>query len=128
MTKLVIQIPCFNEEDTLPITLAALPTHIEGIDVIERLVIDDGSRDRTSEIAAQHNVEHIIRFSENRGLARAFMAGIEGALEAGADFIVNTDADNQYCADDIKTLLMTIISGNAEIVFGAPPINNINHF
>ncbi|MEE2933442.1 MAG: glycosyltransferase family 2 protein [Pseudomonadota bacterium] len=128
MTKLIIQIPCFNEEDTLPITLAALPKHIEGIDVIERLVIDDGSRDRTSEIAAQHNVEHVIKFSKNRGLARAFMAGIEGALEAGADFIVNTDADNQYCADDIKTLLMPIISGDAEIVVGARPINSISHF
>lgn len=128
MTKLVIQIPCFNEENILPITLAALPTAIKGIDTIERLIIDDGSSDNTLEVASQHNVEHIVKFSQNRGLASAFMAGIEGSLEAGADVIVNTDADNQYCANDIEKLLAPILSGEAEIVIGARPIDEISHF
>lgn len=128
MTKLIIQIPCFNEENALPITLAALPKKIDGIDIIERLVIDDGSRDRTTEIAAKHGIEHIVKLPQNQGLAKAFMAGIERALEAGADIIVNTDADNQYCADDIPKLLAPILSGEAEIVIGARPIEDIAEF
>ena len=128
MTKLIIQIPCFNEEDALPATLSALPRKIPGIDVIERLIIDDGSTDKTIEIAEAHGVEHIVKLPQNFGLARAFMTGIEKALDAGADVIVNTDADNQYCADDIVTLITPVLSCHAEIVIGTRPINDIDHF
>jgi len=128
MTKLIIQIPCFNEEDALPVTLKALPRKIPGVDVIERLIIDDGSTDKTIDIAKAHGVEHIVKLPQNRGLARAFMAGIEGALDARADIIVNTDADNQYCADDIGKLIAPVLSGDAEIVIGTRPIDDIDHF
>lgn len=98
MTKLIIQIPCLNEEETLPIALAELPRQVNGFDAVEWLVIDDGSTDRTVEVATEHGVDHIVSLPHNQGLARAFMTGIESALKLGADVIVNTDADNQYDA------------------------------
>lgn len=128
MTKLIIQIPCYNEEHTLGVTLAALPRQLPGIDSIEWLVVDDGSQDRTVEVAKECGVEHIIRLACNQGLAKAFMAGLEASLKAGADIIVNTDADNQYCADDIPQLIRPILLGQAEIVVGARPISEIQHF
>ncbi|GBD97965.1 MAG TPA: glycosyltransferase family 2 protein [Nitrospirae bacterium] len=128
MTKLIIQIPCYNEEAALGITLSSLPREIPGIDVIEWLVIDDGSTDRTVEVARSHGVDHVIRLPRNQGLARAFMSGLEACLKDGADIIVNTDADNQYCADDIPGLIEPILSGKAEIVVGARPIAGIKHF
>ena len=128
MTKLVIQIPCHNEEQALPVALAALPRTLAGVEVIEWLVIDDGSTDRTSEIARAHGVDHIIRLPRHQGLASAFMAGLEGCLQAGADIIVNTDADNQYLAGDIPKLLAPILEGRAEMVIGARPIGSIRHF
>ena len=126
--KLIIQIPCYNEEQSLPITLAALPAAIEGIDKIEVLIIDDGSTDQTVDVAQRAGVDHIVRFPKNRGLARAFMAGIEKSLEAGADIIVNTDADNQYHADDIPLLLAPILNGTADFVVGERPISETEHF
>jgi glycosyltransferase involved in cell wall biosynthesis len=120
--KLIIQIPCYNEENTLPVTLAALPRQLPGVDCIEWLIINDGSTDRTVALAQENGVDHIVSFAQNRGLARAFMAGIEASLKAGADLIVNTDADNQYCADDIGKLIAPILEGRAEIVIGARPI------
>ncbi|HLO50654.1 MAG TPA: glycosyltransferase family 2 protein [Kamptonema sp.] len=128
MKKLIIQIPCYNEEGTLGITLAALPRQLPGIDIIEWLVIDDGSQDRTIEVAKNWGVDRIVRFSSNQGLAKAFMAGMDACLKAGADIIVNTDADNQYCADDIPSLIQPILLGQAEIVVGARPILEIEHF
>ena len=128
MRKLVIQIPCYNEEAVLGDTLDALPRQIPGIDVVEVLVIDDGSRDKTTEVARAHGADHVIRFTVNRGLARAFMAGLDYAIRAGADIIVNTDADNQYNADDIPALIAPILSGEAEIVVGERPIAEIAHF
>jgi glycosyltransferase involved in cell wall biosynthesis len=126
--KLVIQIPCYNEEETLPVTLAALPRELPGVDRVEWLVIDDGSTDRTSEVARAQGVDHVVRFAANQGLARAFMAGLEAAVRAGADVIVNTDADNQYDARDIPKLIEPILAGRAEIVVGARPIDQIEHF
>jgi glycosyltransferase involved in cell wall biosynthesis len=128
MTKLIIQIPCYNEELTLGTTLSALPRHLPGVDQIEWLVINDGSRDRTVEVAKEYGVDHIVSFSSNQGLARAFMAGLEASLRAGADIIVNTDADNQYCADDIPKLIQPILLGQAEMVIGARPIWQTKHF
>lgn len=126
--KLIIQIPCYNEESTLGITLSGLPREIPGIDVVEWLIIDDGSTDGTVEVARAHGVDHIILLPRNQGLARGFMAGLEACLQAGADIIVNTDADNQYCADDIGELIKPILSGSAEIVVGTRPIDDIEHF
>jgi glycosyltransferase involved in cell wall biosynthesis len=126
--KIVIQIPCYNEEATLGTTLAALPREIAGFDSVERLVIDDGSTDSTIEVARKHGVEHIRALGTNRGLARAFVIGLEESLKAGADVIVNTDADNQYCADDIPLLVAPLLRGEAEIVVGARPISEIEHF
>jgi len=126
--KLIIQIPCYNEEETLPFTLTKLPRELPGIDSIEWLVIDDGSTDRTLEVARANGVNHIVRLPRNQGLARAFMVGLEACLKAGADIIVNTDADNQYCADDIPKLIQPILDGNAQIVVGARPISDIEHF
>lgn len=126
--KLIIQVPCYNEEETIGITLSSLPRRLPGIDVIEWLIIDDGSTDRTVEIAQAHGADHIVRLPRNQGLARAFLAGLDACLKAGADIIVNTDADNQYCADDIPKLIEPIISGKAEIVVGARPITEIKHF
>jgi len=126
--KLIIQIPCFNEEESLPITYAELPKHIDGIDVIEVLTVDDGSTDKTVQVAKELGVDHIVKFSTNRGLAAAFMAGIDGCLKNGADIIVNTDADNQYCADDIKKLIKPILKNEADIVIGNRQIDTIEHF
>lgn len=126
--KLIIQIPCFNEEASLPITLADLPKQIDGIDTIEVLIIDDGSSDRTRQVAREHGVQHIVGFSNNRGLAAAFMLGIQSCLERGADIIVNTDADNQYHGDDLKNLVKPVLDGPADIVIGARPIETIQHF
>jgi glycosyltransferase involved in cell wall biosynthesis len=120
--KLIIQIPCLNEAETLPITLADLPRQVPGFDSVEWLVIDDGSSDGTSEVARAHGVDHIVRHPVNRGLARAFMSGLEAALEAGADVIVNTDADNQYRAECIPALVEPILAGRAQMVVGARPI------
>ncbi|MDJ0651029.1 MAG: glycosyltransferase family 2 protein [Xenococcaceae cyanobacterium MO_188.B19] len=128
MTKLIIQIPCYNEEATLGLTLSQLPRHIEGIDQVEWLIINDGSRDRTVEVAQACGVDHIVNFDHNQGLAKGFIAGIEACLKAGADIIVNTDADNQYCADDIPKLIQPILEGQAEIVIGARPIQEIKDF
>lgn len=126
--KLIIQIPCYNEEKTLPIALAALPRTIDGIDQIEILIIDDGSTDNTLAVARQAGVDHIVRFPQNRGLAKAFMAGIDKSLAVGADIIVNTDADNQYEANDIPVLLAPILDGTADFVVGERPISEIKHF
>ncbi|HVG20713.1 MAG TPA: glycosyltransferase family 2 protein [Blastocatellia bacterium] len=128
MTKLIIQIPCYNEEATLGVTLSALPRQIPGVDTIEWLIINDGSDDATVDVARRYGVDHIVSFAHNQGLAKAFMAGLEASLRAGADIIVNTDADNQYCADDIPNLIEPILMGKAEIVIGARPITEIEHF
>lgn len=126
--KLVIQIPCYNEEKTLAVALEALPKKIEGIDEIQILIIDDGSSDRTVEVAKENGVENFVIFPNNLGLAKAFLQGISKSLEMGADIIVNTDADNQYCADDIQKLVEPILKKQADIVIGARPIENIKHF
>jgi glycosyltransferase involved in cell wall biosynthesis len=126
--KLIIQIPCYNEEETIGITLDALPREIPGVDRIERLIINDGSVDRTVEFARNHGVDHVVNLSHNKGLAKVFMAGIEASIKAGADIIVNTDADNQYCAEDIPKLIKPILDGDAEIVIGERPIEKTQHF
>ncbi len=126
--KLIIQIPCYNEEATLAQTLAALPRHVPGFDCVEWLVIDDGSRDETAAVARRNGVDHIVTLPHNQGLARAFMAGIEASLKAGADVIVNTDADNQYDAAAIPALVQPILEERAQIVIGARPIAEINEF
>ena len=128
MTKLIIQIPCYNEEKTLGTTLQDLPRHIEGVDQVEWLVINDGSSDRTVDVANAYNVDHIVSLPQNQGLAKAFMKGLEACLQAGADIIVNTDADNQYCAEDIPLLVEPILNHEAEIVIGTRPIRTIRHF
>lgn len=126
--KLIIQIPCLNEAENLPETLLALPRKIEGIETIEYLVIDDGSSDNTSGIARQFGVHHIVRHRRNRGLAAAFRSGLEKALAEGADIIVNTDADNQYMADDITLLVQPILAGKADIVIGDRQVGKNAHF
>ena len=126
--KLVIQIPCFNEEQTLPATFKDLPTAIDGVDTIECLVIDDGSSDRTGEVAREIGVHHVIRFTNNKGLAKAFSAGIDYALSVGADIIVNTDADNQYAGADIELLVRPILEGRADMVIGDRQPETIAHF
>lgn len=126
--KLVIQIPCFNEEKSLPITLNALPKSINGIDEIEVVIIDDGSKDKTVEVAKSLGITNIVEMPHNCGLARAFVAGLQKSLSLDADIIVNTDADNQYCADDIEKLVEPILSGDADIVIGSRPVADIAHF
>ena len=126
--KLIIQIPCFNEEDYLPVTVKELPKKIKGIDVIEYLVIDDGSTDRTDEVAKKIGVHHIIKHSKNSGLAKAFKTGLIACINLGADIIVNTDADNQYCAKDIEKLIQPILNNTSDMVIGARPINDIKQF
>jgi len=128
MKSLVIQIPCFNEAESIGATLAALPTSVPGIDEIEILIIDDGSTDETVAVAKAAGAHHVFSFPRNRGLAKAFLAGLEESVRLGADIIVNTDADNQYNADDIATLVAPIVAGQAEIVVGARPISEIAHF
>jgi len=128
MTKLVIQIPCFNEEATLGITLSALPRKVAGVDTVEWLIIDDGSTDRTIEVATAHGVDHIVSLPRHQGLASAFVAGLEASLRVGADIIVNADADNQYRSDDIPTLIAPILTGKADIVVGSRPIAQMTHF
>lgn len=126
--KLIIQIPCYNEEKTLPITFNDLPKKVDGIDEIEYLIINDGSKDRTVEIAKKLGIHHIVSFPNNRGLAKGFMAGIDACLRLGADIIVNTDGDNQYCGHDIEKLIKPILDGKAEIVIGDRQTDTIKHF
>ncbi len=126
--KLIIQIPCYNEADTLPATLAGLPAHIAGVDVIETLVIDDGSRDDTVVVAKQLGVDHIVQHAKNLGLAAAFQSGLDAALQQGADIIVNTDADNQYPGHFIADLVAPILDNGADMVIGDRQINQIPHF
>ena len=127
MTKLIIQIPCLNEAATLPATLADLPASVPGIDVIEVLVVDDGSRDGTAGVARAHGVHHVVRLTRNKGLAAAFMAGIDASLKQGADFIVNTDADNQYAGHEIPKLLAPLLRGEADMVIGDRNIAELPH-
>lgn len=126
--KLVIQIPCYNEEEVLPITLKDLPKSIDGIDEVEVVIIDDGSTDKTVDIAKNCGVKHFAELPHNCGLAKAFVAGINKSLEIGADIIVNTDADNQYSAKDIEKLIKPILDKEADIVIGSRPVSKIEHF
>ena len=126
--KVIIQIPCLNEELTLPATLADLPREIDGVDEIETLVIDDGSTDRTIEVAQECGVDHIVKLPNNRGLATGFQAGLDACLKLGADIVVNTDADNQYSGNDIPKLVAPILAGEAEMVVGDREVTAIEHF
>lgn len=126
--KLVIQIPCFNEAETLAVALSALPRVVQGFSSVEWLIIDDGSQDETVEVAKACGVDHVVRHVGNKGLAKAFLTGLEASLRLGADVIINTDADNQYNAEDIPTLTRPILEHRAEIVIGARPIATIEHF
>ncbi len=128
MKKLIIQMPCYNEEETLGIALSALPREVPGVDKVEWLIINDGSSDRTLEVAREHGVDHVVDLGSHQGLARGFVAGLDACLRAGADVIVNTDADNQYEAADIPKLIAPILSGEADIVVGERPIEQIEHF
>jgi glycosyltransferase involved in cell wall biosynthesis len=126
--KVIIQIPCFNEEEYLPRTIADLPTELPGVDQVEWLVVDDGSNDRTAEVARELGVHHIVHHLRRQGLAQAFLTGLNASMERGADIIVNTDADNQYCAADIPLLVRPILDGDAHMVVGSRPIREIGHF
>ena len=126
--KLIIQIPCFNEEQQLPLTLSQLPREVPGIDAVEWLIIDDGSTDQTVEVAREHGVDHIVRLTNHKGLAAAFQAGLDAGLKLGADVIVNTDADNQYQGADIPKLLGPILRGQADMVVGDRRVGTIEHF
>jgi len=126
--KLIIQIPCFNEEAQLPLTLSRLPRHVDGFETVEWLVIDDGSSDATIEVARAHGVDHVVRLTNNKGLAAAFQAGLDAGLKLGADVIVNTDADNQYEGADIAKLVAPIVRGRADMVVGDRQVSTIAHF
>jgi glycosyltransferase involved in cell wall biosynthesis len=126
--KLIIQIPCFNEESQLPLTLSRLPREIEGFDTVEWLVVDDGSTDRTIAVAREHGVDHIVRLTNHKGLAAAFQAGLDAGLKLGADVIVNTDADNQYEGRDIPKLVAPIVRGEADMVVGDRQVDTVEHF
>ena len=126
--KLIIQIPCYNEAETLEVALNDLPKHIDGIDEIEYLIINDGSKDNTVEVAKNWGVNYVVNFRNNKGLARGFMAGLDACLRNGADIIVNTDADNQYCGEDIEKLIQPILRGEAGMVVGERPIDDTAHF
>jgi glycosyltransferase involved in cell wall biosynthesis len=126
--KLIIQVPCLDEEDQLPISLGALPRQVEGFDVVEWLIIDDGSTDRTVAVAKELGVDHVVKLTNNKGLAYAFQAGLDACLKLGADVIVNTDADNQYSADDIPALVRPILAGDADMVIGDRDVMAIQHF
>ncbi len=126
--KLIIQIPCFNEEQQLPVTLAALPRQVAGFDTVEWLIIDDGSTDATVDVARAHGVDHIVRLTNNKGLAAAFQAGLDAGLKLGADVIVNTDADNQYDGSDIPKLVAPIVALAADMVVGDRQVQKIEHF
>ncbi|MCR5746915.1 MAG: glycosyltransferase family 2 protein [Lachnospiraceae bacterium] len=126
--KLIIQVPCYNEAKTLTIALDDLPKHIDGIDEIEYLIINDGSKDETVKVAKEWGVDYVVSFPKNKGLAKGFMAGLDACIRNGADIIVNTDADNQYCGEDIEKLVRPILNGEAEIVIGERPIDSIDDF
>lgn len=126
--KLIIQVPCYNEAETLEIALNDLPKHIDGIDEIEYLIINDGSKDNTVEVAKKWGVHYVVNFKKNRGLAKGFMAGLDACLRNGADIIVNTDADDQYKGEDIEKLVRPILDGKADIVIGERPIDQTEHF
>ncbi len=126
--KLIIQIPCYNEEKTLEATVAGLPKQVSGFDVVETLVIDDGSTDETASVAVQLGVDHVVRHIKNLGLARAFMTGLQESLVLGADVIVNTDGDNQYDASAVEELVRPVLDGRADLVIGARPIDRIVDF
>jgi glycosyltransferase involved in cell wall biosynthesis len=128
MTKLIIQIPCLNEAQTLPTTLADLPSYIEGVDCIEILIVDDGSTDSTCQVAQECGVDHIVRFATHRGLARGFAAGLDASLRLGADVIVHTDADGQYPGEDIPRLVVPILRGEADVVIGDRRVDAVAHF
>jgi glycosyltransferase involved in cell wall biosynthesis len=126
--KVIVQIPCLNEEQFLPQTLAGIPRRIDGVDSVQVLVIDDGSSDRTSEVARAHGADHVVRFNKRRGLAQGFMAGLDASLKLGADVIVNIDADNQYDGAEIPRLIAPILEGRAEMVVGDRGVSEVAHF
>jgi glycosyltransferase involved in cell wall biosynthesis len=126
--KLIIQIPCKDEEEALPVTLRDLPRQVPGFDEVEWLIIDDGSTDRTIEVAREHGVDHVVRLTNNKGLASGFQAGLDACLKLGADVIVNTDADNQYYGPDVVRLVQPILAGDADMVVGDREVKNIEHF
>jgi len=126
--KLIIQIPCYNEESSLPVTLKELPRKVKGFNKVEWLIINDGSSDKTVEVAKKFGVDHVVNFTKNQGLSKVFPAGLEACIKLGADVILNTDADNQYNAQDIPKLVEPILQGKADMVIGARPISEIKHF
>lgn len=126
--KLIIQMPCFNEAETLKIALDALPRKVDGFNTVEWLIVDDGSTDETVKVAVENGVDYVVKHPKNQGLAQAFMTGLDACSRLGADVVVNTDADNQYNADDIPKLVLPILKGEADIVVGARPISSIEHF
>jgi len=128
MARLIVQIPCYNEESCLGETLGQLPRKVEGFDSVEWLVVDDGSEDSTALVARQCGADHVLELGYHRGLAAAFMAGLDGCLARGADVIVNLDGDNQYCAGDIPALVAPVLRGEADIVIGARPVRSVRSF
>src|SRR6266852_7871897 len=126
--KLIIQIPCFNEAQQLPQTLAELPREVKGFDLVEWLIVDDGSTDETIAVARAHGVDHLVRLTNHKGLATGFQAGIDTALKLGADVIGNTDADNQYYGPDVERLVQPILEGRADMVIGDREVSDVEHF